>query len=75
MKFCKILNRIKKETKRQHYCRLIAKSDKETKTTWNILVIKHERGKLHLTEQIPSLLMSQKSKDPETIANAFSTFF
>jgi hypothetical protein len=51
--YCKILSRVIKEAKRQHYCRLIAKSDNQIKTAWNI--IKRERGKLHLTEQIQSL--------------------
>jgi hypothetical protein len=60
--------------KRQHYCRLTAKSDKQIKTTWNI--IKHETGKLCLTEHIPSLLINDdKVKDLEVIADAFSTFF
>jgi hypothetical protein len=49
IKYCKILNRVIIEAKRQHYCRLIEKSDK-IKTTWNM--IKHETGKLHWTEQI-----------------------
>jgi hypothetical protein len=60
--------------KRQHYCKLIAKSDNRIKTTWNI--IKHETGKLHLTEQIPSLLRNDEEvKDPEVIADAFNTFY
>jgi hypothetical protein len=57
-KYCKILSRVIKEAKRQHYCRLIAKSDNKIKTTWNI--IKHGSGKLHLTEQIPSVLINSE---------------
>jgi hypothetical protein len=53
IKYCKILYRVIKEAKRQHYCRLIAKSDFKIKTTWTI--IKHETGKLHWTEQMPSV--------------------
>jgi hypothetical protein len=45
------------------------------KTTWNVLVIKHNIGKLHQTEHIPSLLIkNEKVKDPGTTANAFNTF-
>jgi hypothetical protein len=73
-KYCKILSRVIKEAKRQHYCRLIAKSDNKIKTTWNI--IKCESGKLHLTEQISSVLSnSGKVNDPQIIADAFNTFF
>jgi hypothetical protein len=73
-KYCKILSRVIKEAKRQHYCRLIAKSDNRIKTTWNI--IKCESGKLHLTEQIPSVLInSEKVNDIQIIADAFNTFF
>jgi hypothetical protein len=33
-------------------------------------------GKLHLTEQIPSLLINDEEvKDPEVIADASNTFF
>jgi hypothetical protein len=63
-----------KVAKRQHYWRLIAKSDNKIRTTWNI--IKHESGKLQQTEQIPSVLINgDKVKDPEIIADAFNTFF
>jgi hypothetical protein len=40
IKYCTILSRVIKEAKRQHCCRLIAKSDNQIKITWNI--IKHE---------------------------------
>jgi hypothetical protein len=66
------MSRVIKVSKRQHCCRLIAKSDK-TKTMWNI--IKHETGKLHLTEQIPSLLINDENiKDPKVITLAFNNF-
>jgi hypothetical protein len=73
IKYCKILNTLINEAKRQHYSRLTAKLDNQIKT-WNI--IKHKTGKLHLTEQIPSLLKNDEEvKDPEVIADAFNTFF
>jgi hypothetical protein len=75
-KYCKILSRVTKEAKRQHFCILVEKSDNKIKATWNI--IKHESGKLHLTEQIPPVLInSEKVNDPQVrvIADAFNTFF
>jgi hypothetical protein len=73
IKYCKIVNRVIKEARKQHYCRLIAKSDSKIKT-WNI--IKHKTGKLHLTEQIPPLLINSETVEaPETIENAFNTLF
>jgi hypothetical protein len=53
IKYCKIVNNVIKEAKKQHYSRLIVKSDNKIKTTWNI--IKKETGKVHLNEQTPSL--------------------
>jgi hypothetical protein len=74
IKYCKILNNVIKEAKKQHYCRLIAKSDNKIKTTWNI--VKRETGKIHLAEQMPSLLINnEKVKGPVTVANAFNIFF
>jgi hypothetical protein len=35
-------------------------SDDKIKTTWNI--IKQETGKIHVTEQMPSLLINNKKK-------------
>jgi hypothetical protein len=61
IKYCKIMSRVIKEAKRQYSCRLIAKSDNQIKTTWDVM-----KRKLHLTEQIPSLLMKgKKVRDPE----------
>jgi hypothetical protein len=72
--YCKILSSVIKEVERQHYCSLTAKSNTQIKATRNI--IKHEIGKLHLTQQIPSLLIdNEKLKDPEVIAHAFNTVF
>lgn len=48
--------------------------DSQIKATWNI--IKHNTRKLHLAEQIPSLLTkSKKVKDPERVVNALITLF
>jgi len=52
----------------------MAKFDNKIKTTWNI--IKQETGKLHVTEQMPSLLMNDEEiKDPEKVSNVFNSFF
>jgi hypothetical protein len=74
IKYCKILNCVIKEAKWQHYCRLIAKSDNKIKTSSNI--IKYETKLLHLTEQIPAVLINgEKVKDLKIIANAVNKFF
>jgi hypothetical protein len=73
IKYCKILNNVTKKAKKQHYSRLIAKSDNKIKTTWDR--VKRETGKVHLTTQIPSPFIDNgKVKDPDTAANAFSIF-
>jgi hypothetical protein len=36
MKYCKILDKVIQQAKRQHYNGLIAKSDDKIKATWNI---------------------------------------
>jgi hypothetical protein len=51
IKYCKILNKVIQEAKKQ----LTAKPDNKTKTTWNI--IQQEIGEIHVTEQMPSLLI------------------
>jgi len=56
--YYKILNKVIQEAKKQHYNRLIAKYDNKIKTTWNI--IKQETGKIHVTEQMPSLLINNE---------------
>jgi hypothetical protein len=48
--------------------------DNQIKTAWNI--IKHETGKLHLTEETPSLFINDKEvKNPEVIADTLNTFY
>ena len=72
--YCRILQKVIKEAKKQFYDSLIAKSDNKTKTTWNI--IKNETGRMHPIEQVPSTLMNMaKLKDQKTVANAFNNFF
>jgi hypothetical protein len=62
-----------KENKKQHYSRLIAKSHSKTKPTWNI--VKRETGKIHLIDEMQSLLTkTEKIKDIGTFANAFNNF-
>jgi hypothetical protein len=74
IKYCKILNNVIKEAKKQHYCRLIVKSDNKIKTMWNI--VKRETGKIHLSEQMLSLLINnEKVKDPVTVAMPSIFFF
>jgi hypothetical protein len=42
--------------------------------TWN--TIQQETGKIHETEQMPSLLIkNEKIKDPGKVADVFSSFF
>jgi hypothetical protein len=57
-KYCKIIIKVIKETRKQHYCRLIAKSNYKLKKTWNI--IKKEAGKAHSLEQFPTLLVNDE---------------
>jgi hypothetical protein len=74
IKCCKILSKVTKEAKKEHYSRLTAKSDNKIKTTWNI--IKNKTGKMHLPEQPPSLLINiENVMDPKIVANALNTFF
>jgi hypothetical protein len=45
------------------------------KTTWNVK-IKQETGKIHVTEQMPSLLINDEAiKVPEKVADVFNSFF
>ena len=74
IKYCKILGKLIKEAKKQHYFTLKAKSDNQIKTTWNI--IKKETGRVDSVEQVPTLLVNDdKLKDPTDVANAFNNFF
>jgi hypothetical protein len=61
--YCKILRKVIKEAKQQHYITLIAKSSNEIKTTWNI--IRKETRKVYTVEQVPKLIVNdEKFKDP-----------
>jgi hypothetical protein len=72
--YCRILKKVIREAKKQHYSRVIARSSNKVKTTWNI--IRKETGKLHPTEQIPSLVVgNEKLKEPKSMANAFNNYF
>lgn len=57
IRYCKILRKLIKETKKQHYNRLTAKSNK-IKTTW--IIIKKETRKIHLLEQVPTLVVNDE---------------
>jgi hypothetical protein len=64
--YCKVLNKVIQDVKKQHCNRLIAKSDDKIKTTYNI--IKKETGNIQITEQILSLLINDgEIKDPEKL--------
>jgi hypothetical protein len=56
IKYYKILNKVIKEAKNQHYSGLIAKSDNKIKTTWNI--IRNKTGKKYLTKELSYLLIT-----------------
>jgi hypothetical protein len=43
IKYCKIMNNVIKEVIKQHYSRLITKSDNKIKTTWNIVKGRQEK--------------------------------
>jgi len=65
MKYYEILSKVIQEAKKQHYNRLIAKSDYKTKTIWTI--IKQETGKIHVTDQMPYLLINDEKVDPKKL--------
>ena len=74
IKYCEILRKGIKESKKQHYSRLTAKSNNKIKTTLNIIL--KETGKVLSVEQVPSLLVNdEKLKDPTNVANAYNKFF
>jgi len=58
MKYYRILKMIIREAKNQHYNTLIAKSSNKIQMTCTI--IRKETGKLHPTEQIPSILVNNE---------------
>jgi hypothetical protein len=70
----KILNIVIQQAERQHFNRLIAKSDYKIKTTWN--VIKQQTRKMPVTEQMPFLLINvEKIKYPEKFAYVLNSSF
>jgi hypothetical protein len=71
IKYCKIINKVIQQAKRHHYDRLTATSDSKIKT-WN--TIKQETGKIHATEQMPSLLVNDE-KIKDKVAEVFNSFF
>jgi hypothetical protein len=73
--YCRVLKKVLRIPKKQHYSRLTAKSSNKVKTTWNI--IKKETRKAHPTEQVPSVVVNnEKLKDPKSMAaNACNNFF
>jgi len=73
IEYCDILRKVINRAKKQNYSRFIAKSNKKIRMTWNI--INKETGKVHLVEQVPTLLLNdEKLKDPTDVANAFNNF-
>jgi hypothetical protein len=48
IKYCETLRKVTKEAEKQHYSRLVAKSDNKIKTTWNI--IQKKKGKVQSVE-------------------------
>jgi hypothetical protein len=56
IKYCKILRKVIKETKQQHYSRLITKSNNKIKTK-NIIMRKRET---HTVVQVPSLVVNDE---------------
>jgi hypothetical protein len=74
MQYCKLLNKFIQQAKIQHCNRSIVKSYNKIKTTWNIM--EQGTGKIHVTEQMPSLLINDKKiKEPEKVADVSSSFF
>jgi hypothetical protein len=68
IKSCETLRKVIKEAKKQHYSRLIAKSNNKIKTTCNI--IQKKTGKVQSVEKFPTQLLNDgKLKDPTDVAN------
>jgi hypothetical protein len=59
IKYCKILNKVIEEAKKQHYNRLTAKSDNKIKTAWNI----KKTGDWENTHNRADALSSNKRKN------------
>jgi hypothetical protein len=76
IKYCKIIRKVIKESRKQHYCRLIVKSNNKIKKkkTWNIM--KKETGKVHSVEHVPTLLVNdEKIQDQTNAAKSLYDFF
>jgi hypothetical protein len=54
-KHCKILRKVIKDAKKQHYTGLMIKPINRIKSTWYI--IKKETGTVHSVEQVPTLVL------------------
>jgi len=69
-----MLRKVLEEAKKQHYSRLIAKSNNKIKTKWN--TIRRERKSTFSgTVSPPILVNDEKLEDPTNVANAFISFF
>jgi len=72
IKHGKILRKLIKQAKKEHYIRLTAKPNNKIKTG---NVIKTPTGNVHSVEQVPTLFVNdEKLKDPTNLANAFNNF-
>jgi hypothetical protein len=63
IRYCKILNKVIQQAKRQHYNTLIAKTDDKRKTTWDIIKEETEKLLAHLTVQMPSILLNDEKNE------------
>jgi hypothetical protein len=74
IKYCKIIRKVIKESRKQHYCRLIIISNNKILKKWNI--IKEETGKVHLVEQVFTLLVNDGNIQVQTnAAKSLCNFF
>jgi len=74
IKYCEILRKAIKEAKKQHYSRLIIKSNNKINTTWNIT--KKETGNVRSVKHVPTLLVNdEKLKDPTHMTTALNNFY
>ena len=72
--YCKILSKIIKEAKRQHYNKQILTSHNKTRTVWNI--VKTETGRRIRKEDVSSLTINgELIQSQQVIANSFNDYF
>ena len=72
--YCKILSKIIKEAKRQHYNKQILTSHNKTRTIWNI--VKTETGRRIRKEEVSSLTINgELIQNQQVIANSFNDYF